>query len=534
MSEGLIDIPQISNGEIFTGYLSQHRDRPETQLLKDAYGSQNRSWALPTDLARQVGSLGKLVGPLNRVLANNTLLPGYTRFLSHTEADLVRTHHIGDKVRSAPGLVGFLRPGRMGPNWAPGVCLKCLDEDISLGGQPFWRRDFVLSHVKYCAWHGTPIHSLCTGCFSGNRTFVALTGPSSKCLCGEKLKPRDRIRGREEKYLEFDMSFGWSKLLDPTFLPHVKGPEIACLIHKIARELGLAGPNSVNWVDFRKFYSTPEFAKVGDSIAFPLQSRTTLRAMLGEAPLRNPFNSLFLLITMFGAWKGVESALRSMQPAENLPEVTPRQPLQLQLEVGQSRRQCQTRHLLARSIELLPETCVLYRQIRVEHPLFSHSAIVRHLPSINQHAATKERLRAHGLECIPQSRGHQYSAEIDAALAKYISQQWRSLTKARVKFRLTRLRLMHGHTFGNKNWVYCHRRMPKTAETLDKYAETKRMRMLRVLKFEIRAGMIRGYGEADARRLHLMNKTEIRDLKNRKSNDRLKKARASLRETNHQ
>jgi hypothetical protein len=504
--EGMVAMSSISDGEIYAGFLARHRFRTKAHFAKQVYGSAHPSWALPTDLTRQTEILGDFVGSIDEVVARNTLLPGYTRFLTAADADKIRRHHVGEKTPSATFLVGLTGYGRPGHTWRPGICLECLDDDISPSSEPFWRRDFVLSRVSYCARHHAPIFDFCGNCFHGFRASTVITAPSKKCFCGSPLIQRPLSRRREERYIQLDIARGWSKFLDPSFLPDVQGPEIAYLMQKTAREMGLTGPRTVNWDCFHQYYSTPEFANVGSNLNFPFCSGSVRDALTGRTPLRNPFESLFLLITMFGAWAGVENALRSLQPGPPATNNHAKKPQQLSLYLGPNRGLLESPPNLLRSIELLPETIRLFKKLRSMNPLLSHTEIVSQLPEINQYAATEERMRAHGLDRVPAFAGRGYSAEVDEALAALIKQRWSAFVEAGAIFRLTATRLMNGYRMHK---LEAAKRLPKAVAALAKYAETPRMRMLRVLKLELHAGLISGLSETDVERLHEIDEVTL-------------------------
>lgn len=145
---------------------------------------------------------------------------------------------------------------------------------------------------------------------------------------------------------------------------------------------------------------------------------------------------------------------------------------------------------LAQSIKLLPQTCELYESLRSTHPYLAHTHIVALMPHQNARAATRERLRAHGVQ-FPEE---DFSLVQDMSAAAHIEQQAQLLTKAGVTYRLTKSRLLYGHPM-RYTWKFEHvrARSPKTAAALEKYVETPaQLCRRRLFPHAIRAFVING------------------------------------------
>ncbi|AGH86304.1 hypothetical protein A3768_5651 (plasmid) [Ralstonia solanacearum] len=518
---GLFSASSICKDEVFAGFVARHRlaalDSPAAQLL----GGPNRSlsWLMPTRLAEIVPAWGDCLGSLESVLANNTLLPGFNRFLSPQHIELVHRHHTGANIAGLISVLGLTSLGSrrvVHHTWGPGICLDCLKEDITPTGDCFWRRDLVLQHVRLCPRHGTPVYDLCGTCFHGIRGSTVLRVPLSTCVCGTPLKPRERIRHRAMEQLELELARGWSRLLDSNFAPHAQGQLIAAVACHKARELGVVKNRGVKWQRFAQIFMNPTFGKLGDSLGFPFKCRRVAKFLLGDTSLRNPLHGLFILLALFEKWETIESVLRTTTTAPDISMAAPIWP-------GQKTSAAWKVRALAQSIKLLPQTCELYESLRSTHPYLAHTHIVALMPHQNARAATRERLRAHGVQ-FPEE---DFSLVQDMSAAAHIEQQAQLLTKAGVTYRLTKSRLLYGHPM-RYTWKFEHvrARSPKTAAALEKYVETPAQLCRRRLPEQIRAGLVPNWGPEEVQRLDDLTDQEVLALWQRHRQFRWKSCRS--------
>lgn len=479
IKHGLLSISSICQGEVFTAYLLKHPHHPILRLQSQIYKKCESAWLLPRGIKSYVDYLSAYVGSLDHVIDNNTLAPGFSRFLSREESQLVHRYHTGEIASRISTIVGLTKCGRTGRNWSPGVCLECLHEDICATGEVFWRRDFLLNNVRWCARHQTPIYNFCDSCLyiAQRKLFYA---PTDRCVCGKPLNSRAQVSNFEE--LELELSRGWSKMLDSTFAPHVRGPEMAALIHDTASDLGLVKNHRVKWNHFRAFLRQPKIEAFGESIGFGIRTDYNRTSISGERPVRNPFHSLFLLIAMLGSWSAVEEAIKSQpQHLHTSHKPEPKAPSRFDRSKLESKK--------ALSIALLPETSRIYSKLRDKNPNLSHTAVKRLLPTLHAMAINRETLRAHGVVVKPTSWGQEDIATKDAEAAAYIERRWHELTAAGTMRRLTKHLLLWGSSFGQVILRPATlTRLPLTSAALRKYTETSAMRYRRLLRMEILSG----------------------------------------------
>ncbi len=483
LKHGLLSVSSICRGEVFTAYLLKHPHHPILTKQSQIYKKCDSAWLLPAGIRNYVDYLSAYVGSLDNVLDNNTLALGFSRFLSREDGQTVRRYHTGEIESRISAIVGLTKCGRTGRNWSPGICLECLNEDICATGEVFWRRDFLLNNVRWCARHQTPIHNFCDSCLyiTQRKLFYA---PADRCVCGHPLNTRTRISNFEE--LELELSRGWTKMLDPTFAPHLRGPEIAALTRDTATELGLAKNCRVKWKHFRTFLGQPKLKAFGESIGFKIYAEYNWKAISGERSIRDPFHALFLLIAMLGSWDAVEDAIKSRpQYPHTSPESQSRAPSTILRKTDPSTQE----RTKALSIALLPETSRLYSRLRDENPELNHSSIKRLLPTLHSRAINRDALRAHGVAVKPTIWEKEDTAAKDAEAAAYIERRWHELTTAGTTRRLTKHLLLWGSPFGQiLQRPATLTRLPLMSAALRKYTETSAMRYRRLLRMEILSG----------------------------------------------
>ncbi len=504
---GMLAASSICKDEVFAGFISRQRCRALRAPMRQLLGSNNRRvpWFLPTRLKELVPLWGDCVGSLDSVLANNTLVPGFNRFLSPTDKDLQFRHHTGTEIIGITATLGLMSSRHRDlarSAWSPGVCFDCLDEDIAPTGDRIWRRDLLMRHVHLCPRHSTAVYDFCGSCYHGFGNSMAIGGPRSRCVCGGPLRRREHLRGKALERLELALAIGWHRLLDATFAPHADGQLIAAVACQKARELGIVKGRQVKWERYIQTFLNPVFGKLGDSLRFPFKSRRVNGFLLGQTTLRNPFHALFVLLAMFGNWEEIESALGSTTTAPDL-----------SLAAGKPtkhRNSAEARaRWLAQSIQRLPQTCLLYESLRNKHPYLSHSSLRAQLPSMNALAATQERLRAHGVRFDERDISH----ALDASAATHIERQAQQLIEAGAPYRLSRQRLMTDHPLRN-SWQHAGVRnhSPKTAAALETHLETWVMFYRRQLPEKIRAGLVPGWQPQRADEIDQLTDEEVHAL----------------------
>lgn len=508
IKHGMLSLSSICPGEVFAAYIYRQHHHPVSGLSRRLGGSEPLSWLLPNGIEDQVNVLTEFVGSIDRVIDNNTLLPGYSRFLSEEDGQRLRLHHLGTAYPGIVATVGLNTHGRPGQAWSPGVCDQCLNEDRSVCGDAFWRRDFLLSGVRWCTRHHRPIQSLCPSCLYRLPFTKRFSGPSNSCVCGRALISRPRNSDFED--LELDLSRGWTRMLDPTFSPYTRGSEIAALTRAKAISLGLANSRTVEWKNFQDYFDHPILKAFGTDIAFPFRNETTRDMIRGKRSIRNPIHALFLLIALFGNWNAVEDAIQGA--AQNFPEDS-RKRRKRAAVATKERNRLYWKKYYSESIALLPQTSQLYEKLRKDNPELGHLAIRRLLPCRHGLAATSERLREHGA-CPPPTEGDkEHAAAKDISAALHIERRWRELIQAGTKVRLSKSLLLWGHPLhGQINDPAVRARSPRTKAALEKYVETAEMRRRRVIRTEVLAGKIPRYPPSEAYKIDSLTDREIVSL----------------------
>lgn len=498
-------LSSICSGEPFSGYQARHRYTGPTFICKDVSGiNRPPSWILPTDLSHYIRLLGDRVGSENNVLLNNTLLPGYNRFLPQSAREVLRQRHLKGSQRPSATELALTRMSR--PIWNPAVCMLCLHDDLTPNGTPFWRRDFLFSCIRFCPRHETPLYEMCGACTHSQRFSEVITSPLDTCICGNRLKARAHTLSERAQEIELDIARGWSTLLESTFCPRMRGLQFTDLFHQLARAHGLIWRGRVQQRKYQALVSDPALAEVIMSLRIPVSGPTVHRTLSGFGCPRNPFVSIFMLVALFGSWSAAEAAIRAYKAT--------------QIDTADSHAQHypppkkSTRipeELMAKSIALLPETKRLYEEARHAHPHLSHSEVVSELPMRYRLAATRERLAAHGTDLVPARGGAEYHRRVDESLASHVERVKLEFIEKNVPFRINSSRLLSGHPKSRiTNGRAGLKHFPKTVAALERCVETKEQRYRRLIKAAIRSGKLEGLTTASE---HIVDDMDLRRLK---------------------
>ncbi|MFP6560821.1 hypothetical protein WJ542_21345 [Paraburkholderia sp. B3] len=499
----------IYPGEPLAGYLGRNCWIGKTSFCKAVTGSYRLpSWIIPTRIDEHVRRLGECVGPVDEVLDKNTLLPGYSRFLSADAAHALRQRHLAGPPLQAPPYFTNRERGAYGPSWTPAICLACLREDLDQTGIPFWRREFLFTPIRVCARHETPLYEFCEACTQSLRNSATYAGPQKRCTCGSPLQMRPHDTSIISQEIEIDMAQAWAAMLEPTFAPHMHGPQLAELLRRGLIENGLTkGDGRVDPGKFRSLISSPEQRDIGMRLGMFSTSPLISRALSGLECPRSPFATIFMLITLYGSWKAVKTEITSYKASETSREaVVPARATAQLRPTHKIENRTAVRH--ARSVALLPETAVLYNAAQAENPHLAHREVVLLLPAMHQLAATRDNLRAHGANLAPARIGAEHRDRIAESLPETIERRWKELIDMDVPFRICAYRLL-GETPAR-----CHRdllaKFPGAAAVLEKFTETFEAFHRRVVKSAIRLGKLKEFAPDDE---GLVDEMAISDVK---------------------
>lgn len=506
LKHGMLCLSSICKGEIFGSYIQRQPHHRPLQANMQLCDSPAYSWALPSNIEKYSRLLGEYVGSLEAVLTCNTLLPGFRRFLSPDDAKQVRDHHVGTTVAGIASTVGFSHH-RQGLLSTPGICVECIKEDVSANGEAFWRRDFVLSDVRWCARHQIPVRSLCDSClysFQYTRKFIA---PQSVCFCGRPLVLRSRDDGAQE--LELEMARGWSQLLDSKFEPSLSGSEVARLTHIKAKELGMVDRNGVRWKMFEEFFDEPRLNSLGRSLGFSFRNPPARDVIRGKRSMRNPSHGLFLLIALYGSWYAVETEI--LWPCGNQSYALDRS----RNPSAAEKARLSTYHIkrYERSITLIPDTVSIYEKLRNDNPELGHIAIQRRLPPSHRLAATRARLEEHGVLLPPAEGGQRDPILRDERAAAHVERRWDQLTRENKPARISRAALIWGNSLRSVIHLPTVAAVsPRTIAALKKYAESSNAFHRRIIRAEVLAGNVPRHPASEVDSIDSMTDEEIMAL----------------------
>ncbi|SAK89624.1 hypothetical protein AWB78_04737 [Caballeronia calidae] len=494
----LLSASPIADGEVFAAYLNR-LPRYVVAGGADLLGVRY-SWIFPTAIRSIVEDLAELTGSLEQVLTRNTLFPAVVRFRNADDETWLRGHIFDDYRRgslSKAGLHNALTRGHI--VWKPGICLECLEEDITASRERFWRRDHVLSDIRLCARHGTPIFEFCDACTYNFKRSGRLESPRERCIRGGPL----HLRATTRYVRELDLARGWSKLLDSSFAPHVRAPQIALLTVSQAAKIGVVHWKTMYYDRFHQLLAARRMIPLGKSIGFPMQGNELRAALKGRTVFRNPLHGLFALIALYGCWDEVENAM--LRPIE--PLATFSVPPTTYSPTSYRYRKDYSDELYARSLATFPETCRKYQDLQALHPEYGYTELRRLLPWFNRVALTADRLTANGIQLEP------LIDVIDTSGAALVERRGQQFLEEDVKYPITAARLLKGHRAYSR-WLRpdAPSRIPLTLAELDKHVESRAMYLRRLLRRCSLGGLLPRVPPDEADTIKSMTDDELESL----------------------
>lgn len=354
----------------------------------------------PSGMRKVIEQFGDLTGPVEKVLARNTLLPLFRRMLAPEQQATLASHFLDKPRLGLPAIVGLNGPRSGWARAKTARCPSCIQEDIAPCGNPFWRRDHLIPGLLFCSRHRLPLHIPCDMCadFKGYQNLT--THPGMHCGCGLMPLPQTAKLADAGIAAEIEVAKAASKLLQPGYLPQLDRVGIAALAGKSSRALGLVKDGHVNWRRTEAYFT--------EAPSEPLISRTSLllgrdqvsKVLRGKGVFRNPVENLALLIALYGTWDAVEVECLSAPAKLPTTQVEEQSTARLESKDITARKRWVTKN----HDRWFAHYAEIYRAMRREHPSDNHSRLLRRLPASAGHFLTRAKLAAAG-EDVPPSLG---------------------------------------------------------------------------------------------------------------------------------
>ncbi|WP_343665051.1 hypothetical protein [Paraburkholderia tropica] len=502
----------ICKGETLRGYLLRRKFRGSPRNSREIEIPRSVSWLLPSNLKDFEEKYGTYLGSALKVMRENTINPGVSRFAPAKVTKELFSFQMGDSRKIFPPMrLGLTSHGTTSHTWDLGICIRCLDEDVTPCGESFWRRDFLLTSITMCPRHESRILALCGNCRHSNRNSNAYLPPSSRCLCPNPLAPRIYKSDIDIEHLELELAKGWSRALDENFAPNMSSNDFLKILKMRAAELGLSINGAIQWEKVRNFFSRPDLTEMAKSLRFNLKSYKTQYLFSGREIHAGPIHMIFALNSLFGNWQAVEDAISSNYISRHDFIMKP-VPLKNKRRKSNYTNERYLRHR-EESIDLFPKTIILYKRIQDKFPGISHTEILRFLPFKNQFAVNIDRLQEHGVENLPVRNGPISTSRIDEIACKYIAKRGREFIRTGADFRITPARLLSRCPVQ----VYilspeAEKTYPQTSAALRRYSEDLQQFHRRAIRFAVSEGSFCLSPMFDAVELSKLPKTKLAEL----------------------
>ncbi len=461
----------------------------------------------PSGMRKLIDRFGDLVGPVDTVLARNTLLPLFNRMLApETQATLV-SHFLDEPRYGLPGIVGLNGPRAGWARVKAARCPACVQEDVAPCGNPFWRRDHLIPGLLFCSRHQLPLHIPCDTC-ADFRAYRNLTSHSGMhCGCGLRPLPQTTKLSSADIVSEIELATAASKLLMRDYLPQLNPVGIASLVEKSTRTLGLVENSRVNWQRTEAYFKEARHQQLISRTSLLLGRYQVSTVLRGGGVFRNPVENLALLIALYGSWDAVEAECSGAVASERAEARAGEQSKASRNPKGVTpRARWVTRHhdrWFAHYIEP-------YRAMRREHPLDNHSKLLGRLPANAGRFLTRAKLVAAG-EDVPSARFAErgpYNEALDISFTRHIRTTASKLVAEGYSRQITERVLLRGHRM-DVAWSKIRERLPNASNALAECVESRRALRRRLLMFRKSADvsgivplnneLVKGRGDATAR-----------------------------------
>ncbi len=443
----------------------------------EAIHSQKKgvAWGLPSRIREINEILGLTAHGPEALMANNTLVPALARFLTEEDAENLRNHTLERSVRGITGVAGLTgHVSSAAAMWQPAVCAECLVHDIAADYRPFWRRDFLWTHVKYCGKHLLPLLVHSRNCPTVTARLSSIHLPSEHCQwCGPLQQRLQRSDGLLDE-VEVDFSLAWSQLLDSDELPTCNRKDMAKLMQWQLQILGITSHGRISWSRWRGLILSSPY---GHATGIRLANDKCLRDLVLRGVLpRNLRQTILLLMTLFGGWRNAVDHFKNKNiDSIEIEPVIPRsnrKKYRVQKDWYLENRRKAEKNAAEYAAE--------YAEFRDLHPTESHTSLLGMLPHEFRYL-TRQRLEKLGVKPAASRRGDEFHLELDSSLAAHIETTANALRETCFQGRLSRTRLCVGHRKGKKLGALLDR-LPKTQAMLTKYEESEAEYRRRILR----------------------------------------------------
>ncbi|MFL9888236.1 TniQ family protein [Paraburkholderia agricolaris] len=469
-----------------------------------------KSWLFPSGMLNLIDQLADFVGPLDKVLARNTLLPLFHRALVPDNQAFVTTHFLEAPKMGLPAIVGLNGP-RSG--WARATvarCPRCIQEDIAPCGNPFWRRDHLIPGLLFCSRHRLPLHIPCEKCADFKAHPNLTTHPGMHCGCGLRPLPQTTPLSGTDVASEIEMANGASKLLEPSYLPNLNHIGIATLVARSTNALGLVKDSRVDWRRAVSYLKDARHANLLSRTSLPLHRDNSVGSVLrGETVFRHPLHNIALLIALYGTWSAVEAEgslltgeERPTAPASGQPKVRPK--------TGNRKRRI--KWLEKNHSRWFSHYVEMYREAQRKHTADGHMELMRRLPQNAGMFLNREKLLAAGVD-VPTRAKYigVYDDSLDRSFSRHIRATAKRLVKQEYQGRLSRRVLTRGHRM-DMAWFKIYGRLPRARRAIaaceESLTDYKRRRLLMLAK----TGLVFGFAGLTEEQIDWMDDKTVAEL----------------------
>lgn len=437
----------------------------------------------PSGMRKLIEQFGDLVGPVDTVLARNTLLPLFHRVLAPENQAALLSHFLDEPRFGLPGIVGLNGPRSGWARVKAARCPACIQEDVAPCSNPFWRRDHLIPGLLFCSRHQLPLHIPCDTCADFKAYQSLTTHPGMHCGCGLKPLPQTDKLSDADIASEIEIAKASSKLLQPDYLPQLNHIGFAALVEKSTRTFGLVENNRVNWRRTEAYFKDVPHKQLISRTSLLLGRSQVSTVLRGKGLFRNPVENLVLLIALYGTWDAVETeCLFSVEDARATARVKEQSKACRPPKDTTSRERWITKH----HDRWFAHYVGIYREMRREHPSESHSKLLRRLPANASLFVTRAKLVAAG-EDVPSTqfvdRGP-YDEALDESFARHIRATARKLVTEGYPRQITERVLLRGHRM-DAAWSLVRKRLPNASKALAECKESRpahRRRLLTLCK----------------------------------------------------